>query len=84
MPHRGGEDRDVRSRPASGETDAGKPGRVERDELRGLEIRGDENRALRQIANNDGFFAVQREQNLGFEIEQVVDTLAHPRIAERA
>ena len=80
--HRGGEDRDVRSRAAGGQADAGKPGRIERNQLRGLQVFGDEDRAFGQVAHDDRRFAIQREQHLRFEIEQIVDALAHPRIAE--
>ena len=82
--HRGGEDRDVRSRAAGGQADAGKPGRIERNELRRLQVCGDEDRAFGQVAHDDRHLAIQREQHLRFEIEQIVDPLAHARIAEGA
>ena len=39
---------------------------------------------VRQLPHDDRRFAIQREQHLRFEIEQIVDALAHPRIAEGA
>jgi hypothetical protein len=78
------ENRDMRSRPACGEADARKSRRIERDELRRLQVLGDEDRALGQIAHDDRRLTVQREQHLGFQIQQVIDALTHARVAECA
>ena len=80
MPSVRGEDRDVRGGSAGGQRDAGELRRIDVDELRGREIAREQDAAGRNLEARR-LRAIEREQHLPFEIEQIVDAFGQARIA---